>query len=159
MADIDIIVKDNSGEVMRQFEQSLQIALETVGTQAESHAKQIVSDFVVYGGVKLPENYHEKDNSRVAEINGGTMRNRIAHTVVKHDVYIGTNVPSAAYHELGTGIYASQPGGRQTPWKYQDRKGNWHTTRGLYPIHFLKKAASEHTDEYKAIIEKIMSGK
>jgi hypothetical protein len=41
---------------------------------------------------------------------------------------------------------------------YYDRKGKAHKTRGLYPIHFLKKAASEHTDEYKKIIEKIMRG-
>ena len=103
MADIDIIVKDNSGEVMQQFEQSLQIALETVGTQAESHAKQIVSDFVVYGKVDIPKGYHEKDNSRV---DTGRLRNSIAHTVVKEDVYIGTNLEYAPYHELGTGIYA-----------------------------------------------------
>jgi phage gpG-like protein len=155
MADIDIIVKDNSGEVMRQFEQSLQIALETVGTQAESHAKQIVSDTLVYGHVNLKA-VGEKDNSRV---DTGRLRNSIAHTVVKEDVYIGTNLEYAPYHELGTGIYASQPGGRQSPWIYYDRKGKAHRTRGLYPIHFLKKAASEHTDEYKKIFEKVMSGK
>lgn len=155
MADIDIIVKDNSGEVMRQFEQSLQIALETIGTQAESHAKQIISDAHVYGHVNLKA-VGEKDNSRV---DTGRMRNSIAHTVVKEDVYIGTNLEYAPYHELGTGIYASQPGGRQSPWIYYDRKGKAHRTRGLYPIHFLKKAASEHTDEYKKIFEKVMSGK
>ena len=159
MPDFEIKITDNSGEILRQFERSLQIALEVVGTQAESHAKQIVSDFVVYGKVDIPKGYHEKDNSRVADINGGTMRNRIAHTVVKHDVYIGTNVPYAVYHELGTGIYASQPGGRQTPWRYKGRDGNWYTTRGLYPIHFLKKAASEHSEEYKSIIETILKGK
>ena len=156
MADIDIIVKDNSGEIARQFKQLVQIALETVGTQAESHAKQIVSDFVVYGKVDIPKGYHEKDNSRV---DTGRLRNSIAHAVHGHDAYVGSNLEYAAYHELGTGIYASQPGGRQSPWVYFDRKGKAHTTRGLLPIHFLKKAASEHTDEYKKIFEKVMSGK
>lgn len=155
MPDFEINITDNSGEIMRRFEQSLQIALEAVGTQAESHAKQVISDFVVYGGVKLPENYHEEDNSRV---DTGRLRNSVAHAVREHDAYIGSNLEYAPYHELGTGIYASQAGGRQTPWKYQDRQGNWHTTRGLYPIHFLKKAASEHSEEYKAIIEKILKG-
>jgi phage gpG-like protein len=157
VAGFEIKITDNSGEVLKAFQNQLQIALEAVGTQAESHAKQVISDSLVYGHTDLTK-YGERDNSRVAEINGGTMRNRIAHTVVKHDVYIGTNVPYAVYHELGTGIYASQPGGRQTPWVYFDRKGKAHKTRGLYPIHFLKKAASEHTEEYKKIIEKIMKG-
>lgn len=147
MADIEIVVKDNSGEIARQFKQLVQIALETVGTQAESHAKQIVSDTLVYGQVNLKA-VGEKDNSRV---DTGRLRNSIAHTVVKEDIYIGTNLEYAPYHELGTGIYASQPGGRQSPWVYYDRKGKAHKTRGLYPIHFLKKAASEHTVEYMKI--------
>lgn len=154
MADFEIKITDNSGEIMRQFEQSLQIALEAVGTQAESHAKQVISDSLVYGKTDLKK-YGEKDNSRV---DTGRLRNSVAHTVHGHDAYIGSNLPYSAYHELGTGIYASQAGGRQTPWTYRDAKGNFHKTRGMYPIHFLKKAASEHTDEYKKIIEKIMKG-
>lgn len=153
--DFEIKITDNSGEVLRQFEKSLQIALEAVATQAESHAKQVITDTLVYGKVNLMSVAHEKDNSRV---DTGRMRNSVAHTVVKHDAYIGTNVPYAVYHELGTGIYASQAGGRQTPWVYYDSKGKAHRTRGLYPIHFLKKAASEHSEEYKAIIEKILRG-
>jgi phage gpG-like protein len=154
MADIDIIVRDNSSEIIRQLNQLVQIALETVGTQAESHAKQIVSDTLVYGHVNLKA-VGEKDNSR---IDTGRLRNSIAHTIVREDVYIGTNLEYAPYHELGTGIYASQPGGRQTPWVYFDRHGKAHMTRGLYPIHFLKKAASEHTAEYKEIFKNVMSG-
>jgi phage gpG-like protein len=154
MADFDIKITDNSGEVMRAFKNQLQIALEAVGAQAESHAKQVISDSLVYGKIDLTK-YGEHDNSRV---DTGRLRNSIAHTVVQEEVCIGTNLEYAPYHELGTGIYASQPGGRQTPWVYYDRKGKAHRTRGLYPIHFLKKAASEHTDEYKKIIEKIMKG-
>lgn len=152
---MEIKITDNSGEVMEAFKNQLAVALEAVGTQAESHAKQVVSDSLVYGHTDLTK-YGEKDNSRV---DTGRLRNSIAHTVVQEEVYIGTNLDYAPYHELGTGIYASQPGGRQTPWVYYDRHGKAHRTKGLYPIHFLKKAASEHTDEYKAIIEKIMRGK
>jgi phage gpG-like protein len=155
MADFDIKITDNSGDVMRAFKNQLQIALEAVGTQAESHAKQVISDSLVYGHTDLRK-YGEKDNSRV---DTGRLRNSVAHTVVKHDAYIGSNLPYSAYHELGTGIYASQAGGRQTPWVYYDRKEKAHRTKGLYPIHFLKKAASEHTEEYKKIIEMIMTGR
>lgn len=154
MADIEIKLTDKSGEILMQFENNLQIALEAVGMQAESHAKQVITDSLVYGKVDLRK-YGEKDNSRV---DTGRMRNSVAHTVVNHDAYIGSNLEYAVYHELGTGIYASQAGGRQTAWIYYDRKGKAHLTRGLYPIHFLKKAASEHSEEYKKIIKKIMTG-
>ena len=155
MADIEIQITDNSGEILKAFESQLAVALEAVATQAESHAKQVITDTLVYGHVDVMK-YGEKDNSRV---DTGRMRNSVAHTVVNHDAYIGTNLEYAVYHELGTGVYASQPGGRQTPWVYYDRKGKAHKTKGLYPIHFLKKAASEHTEEYKAIIEAIMTGR
>ena len=155
MADIEIQIVDNSGEIMRVFENQLAVALEAVATQAESHAKQVITDTLVYGRIDVTK-YGEKDNSRV---DTGRMRNSVAHTVVNHDAYIGTILEYAVYHELGTGIYASQPGGRQTPWAYIGRDGKWHKTKGLYPIHFLKKAASEHTDEYKAIIERFMTGR
>ena len=152
MASFEIKITDNSGEILRMFHEKCRIALEAVGMQAESHAKQVITDTLVYGHVDVMQ-YGEKDNSRV---DTGRMRSSVSHTIVKQDAYIGTNIPYAVYHELGTGIYASKAGGRKTPWHYMDDKGKWHTTRGLYPIHFLKKAASEHTDEYKAIIEEIM---
>lgn len=155
MADFEVKMTDNSGEVLEAFKNQLAVALEAVGTQAESHAKQVISDSLVYGNTDLTK-YGEKDNSRV---DTGRLRNSVSHTVQQEDVYIGTNLDYAPYHELGTGIYASQPGGRKTPWVYYDRHGKAHKTRGLYPLHFLKKAASEHTDEYKAIIEKIMRGR
>ena len=144
----EINLTDNSGEVLRMFENRLQTALEAVGMQAESHAKQVITDSLVYGHTDLTK-HGEKDNSRV---DTGRLRNSVSHAVREHDAYIGSNVEYAPYHELGTGIYASQAGGRQTPWTYVDAKGNFHKTRGLYPIHFLKKAASEHSDEYKDII-------
>lgn len=154
-ADFEIKINDNTTMVEKAFESQLQTALEMIGTQAESHAKQIVSDTLVYGGIDLMK-YGEKDNSRV---DFGAMRNSIAHTTRDNDVYIGTNLDYAVYHELGTGVYASQGNGRKSPWYYKGRDGKTHRTQGLPPIHFLKKAASEHTDEYKAILKKHLSGK
>lgn len=155
MAQFSIEIKSHKNEVMAALNGNIRTALEAVGVQAVSHAKQVITDTLVYGGVNLQAVAHEKDNSRV---DTGRLRNSIAHTVQNNEVYIGTNLSYAAFHELGTGIYASQPGGRTSPWIYQDRNGATHFTRGLYPIHFLKKAASEHTEEYKAIIKRIMTG-
>lgn len=154
MASYDIRIEDHSAEVMRLFRNQLEVALNAVGTQAVSHAAQIITDAKVYGGVDLKA-YGEKDNSRV---DTGKLRQSISHRVRGTAVYIGTNLDYAPYHELGTGIYASQPGGRQTPWFYVDAKGVGHMTRGLYPIHFLKKAASNYTAEYEAIMRHIMGG-
>lgn len=92
MADFDIRIVDHTGEVMRLFDERLAIALNMVGMQAEAHAKQIISDSNVYGGVDLTR-YGERDNSRV---DTGRLRNSVTHTVVQNEVYIGSNVEYAA---------------------------------------------------------------
>ena len=51
---------------------------------------------------------------------------------------------------------ASVGTGRQTPWKYQDSKGDWHVTKGLKPIHFLKNAIEQHKGEYKKIADEYL---
>ena len=89
-------------------------------------------------------------------VDTGRLRNSISHAVSGDDVYIGTNVqPYAIFVELGTGIYASDGQGCKTPWYYYDKDGKLRWTRGIKPRHMLKKAATEHTEEYK----RILSGK
>lgn len=65
----------------------------------------------------------------------GALRNSIVEETTGGDgeytSEIGPTADYGIYVELGTGIYA---GGRQTPWRYQDSKGQWHTTRGKGPI-------------------------
>ena len=53
---------------------------------------------------------------------------------------------------LGTGKY--YPGGRQTPWVYQDEKGQWHLTHGQRAQPYLKPAVADHVAQYKGIIER-----
>lgn len=134
MADIDIQITDNSGEILRALEEKKKAALEAIGITAEGYAKLLTP------------------------VDTGRLRNSISHTVVGNECYIGTNVEYAPWHELGTGIYASDGNGRKTPWTYYDRNGKLHYTRGVKPKHMLKKAASEHTAEYKKIIEDILKG-
>lgn len=132
MPDIDIQITDNSGEILKALEEKKKAALTGIGIQAEGFAK------------------------RSTPVDTGRLRNSITHAVRGDDVYIGTNVEYGIWLELGTGIYASDGKGRQSPWSYQDRNGKWHRTKGMKPHHMLKKAASEHTEEYKRIIEAIM---
>lgn len=54
--------------------------------------------------------------------------------------YVGSNLENAIWEEFGTGEYALHGDGRKTPWKYKDRHGNWHTTRGKRPRRALFKA-------------------
>lgn len=135
----NVTFTDHSDEVLRALAERIEAALEAVGVQAVSHATQTIT--------------------AAGRIASGAMRSSISHKVAMGEsaVYIGTNIEYAQYHEFGTGIYI--PGGRQTPWAYQDAKGEWHKTRGVKPIHFLKDAAANHTSEYKGIIQMILQGK
>lgn len=48
----------------------------------------------------------------------------------------------AVFLEMGTGLFAENGDGRKTPWVYQDRHGNWHTTRGMKPRPFIRPAVA-----------------
>lgn len=51
----------------------------------------------------------------------------------KGEAVIGSPLENAIWNEFGTGQYALHGDGRKTPWKYQDVKGEWHTTTGKRP--------------------------
>lgn len=122
-------IVDNSAEVKKALKAQIQVGLEMIGLTAERYAK-----------LKCP-------------VDTGALRNSITHTVKDKTAYIGTNVEYGKYVELGTGIYASTGGGRKTPWAYVDGKGEGHITRGQKPQPFLKPAATEHSKEYRQMIE------
>lgn len=90
-----------------------------------------------------------------APVDTGALKNSISHAVDEEEqkAYIGTNIEYAIWHELGTGIYASEGGGRQGGWSYQDSEGNWHHTNGVPAKHFLQFGATAHQAEYKAMLE------
>lgn len=66
-----------------------------------------------------------------APVDTGRLRNSITHQETSDATIIGTNVEYAAAQELGT-------------------------SRGIRPKHYLKNAASNHTAEYKGIVEDSM---
>lgn len=126
---------DNSGRAMTAFQQAAARALEKCGLTAEGYAK------------------------RLCPVDTGDLRNSIAHKVDPEvlEAYIGTNNEYAAYVELGTGKF--YPGGRSTPWRYQDAKGKWHTTEGQRAQPYLKPAIVDHAQTYRNIIQDEMQGK
>lgn len=127
------ITADNSAEVLRELETKVEAALEACGNQAVSHAKSNITE--------------------AGRVDTGAMRNSVSHQVQENTCYVGTNIEYAIYHEYGTGIYADDGKGRQTPWYYVDAKGVGHFTHGMKPIHFLKNALANHINEYREIIK------
>ena len=138
MADFKIRIEDHSGDVLRKLEQNKVKVLEACGQTAATHAKNIITRF--------------------SRVDTGAMRNSINHQVQESEsaVYVGSNNEYIKFHEYGTGIYLESDDGRQgrqTPWRYQDRDGNWHTTRGIKPIHMLKNSLDHFQADYKKIIK------
>ena len=129
----DFVLIDNSDKVLAELDSKIEAALEACGNQAVSHAKQNITS--------------------AGRVDTGALRGSINHLVQDKTCYIGTNQSYAIYHEMGTGIFA---GGRQTPWVYKDAHGNWHRTRGVSPVHFLKNAAAGHVSEYVRIIKQFL---
>lgn len=67
---------------------------------------------------------------KITPVDTGRLRNSMAHAVDGDAAYIGTNVEYAPYVELGA--------------------------RGRHGVHMLQRAASEHSDEYKQLMEDSM---
>lgn len=133
-------LEDHSAEVYKELEAACQRALEKCGLVAEGYAKKLVNSPGKFGT--------------------GALRNSITHTVTnsgERAAYVGTNSEYGVYVECGTGIY--YPGGRQTPWVYQDAKGDWHLTHGQRAKPFIKPAVADHAAQYTRIIEQELKGK
>lgn len=126
---MEIEITDNSGLVREEFQAACLRALEKCGLTADAYAKML------------------------CPVDTGNLKNSITHKVQPEEqaAYVGTNSEYAAYVELGTGKY--YPGGRPTPWSYQDAKGNWHLTNGQRAKPYLKPAVADHVQQYKKIIE------
>ena len=129
----DVKFTDNKDAVLHAAKEQIYAWLEAVGEDAASVAAK-----------KAP-----KDTGR--------LQNSITSAVVESEnaVYIGTNVSYAIYHEFGTGKYAEE-GGRQTPWAYKDKDGNWVWTHGVPARHYLQFGITAHQKDYKARLEEYL---
>lgn len=71
---------------------------------------------------------------------------------------IGSPLENAIWEEFGTGIQALNGDGRKTAWKYQDAKGNWHTTTGKKGTRAFYKAFEKLKNPIKKLFESKMKG-
>lgn len=138
----ELHINDYSDEVLELLHEAVECGLFAIGEMAEGYAK---------------------DNITAAEpkrVDTGRLKNSITYIVHKKDevIYIGTNVDYAPYVELGTGIYAADGKGRKTPWTYRNENGEYKTTDGMKPNHFLEKAILDHSEEYRDIMKSAIEG-
>ncbi len=84
----------------------------------------------------------------------GTLRESITHKTVRKrgevEGYVYTNEEYAPHVEFGTGIYADNGQGRQTPWVYKTRDGKFYKTQGQAPKKFISNALISERDKVVA---------
>lgn len=87
----------------------------------------------------------------------GNLRSSIRYIVDKNNakVVIGTDVEYAVYVEKGTGKYAKDGNGRQTPWFYVDDKGEGHFTYGNRPKPYLTPAVEDNIKKITDIVKAV----
>lgn len=71
----------------------------------------------------------------------------------KLESVVGSPLENAIWNEFGTGEYALEGNGRKTPWKYQDSKGNWYTTKGKRPRRSLFNAFQKQKNKLQKALE------
>lgn len=120
---------DNSRAVKTAIEDAIQAGLEEAGAEFVTQAQR---------------------NSRV---DTGDTKRSFDHKVDGHTVYVGSNAENAIWEEFGTGIHAEDGSGRKKPWRYQDHRGNWHTTSGKKGTKALTKALQSKTPVAKTLVE------
>ncbi len=137
---LDLEIIDYSKEVSAEVQQAIERGLEACAIQAEGHAKDILKS----GLTKNVGNWETT----------GRLLNSIKGEVFDGDtLVVGARVDYAIYHEVGTGIYAEDGNGRQTPWFFKGKDGSMVMTRGVKPKHYIRDSLQNNVKEYKEIIE------
>jgi HK97 gp10 family phage protein len=93
-----------------------------------------------------------------AAVDTGEMRDSIKSHITeasleKIEDEVGPEVKYAVYQEYGTGIYAENSNGRQTPWVYRRKDGSFVTTRGNRPHPFVRPTAINDKEKTLHAIE------
>ena len=123
--------KDNSKEVLSALEKGKRNALTAIGATAETHAKDNITadDLIDTGRLRNSITFATGDYSGIGTYSDNEKKKysdaKARNTPKDDEVAIGTNVEYAAYTELGT--------------------------QHITAHHYLKRAVTEHQDEYKEL--------
>lgn len=134
-------ITDNTGQVKEAKDEAVKKALELIGLKAEGYAKALAPTdtgllknsitYAVGGNAPAINSYKADRPDSHGKIRKGVYSGTVG-SANDESVYLGTNVSYAIYQEKGTQHAAAQP--------------------------FIKPAASNHTSEYKAIVEACLKG-
>ena len=139
---MNVRLTDNSAEALAGLERAKARALEIIGLKAEGYAKRLCP-------VGTVESTGKKG------YRGGTLRNSITHTVDGDVLSVGSNIPYAAFVELGTGPHFEPPPDWET---FTSKRGSGVGRGYVKPRRYLQPAIEEHAGEYKTIAENELRG-
>ena len=139
---VSVQVIDNSAEVLAELSRAKARALEIIGLKAEGYAKRLCPVGTV-------------ESTGIKGYRGGTLRNSITHTVNGDELSVGSNIPYAAFVELGTGPHFEPPPDWET---FTTKRGRGVGRGYVKPRRYLQPAIEEHAGEYKTIIESELRG-
>lgn len=151
---LDRTLTDNSDEVIEELAKLTQIALREVGREAEGIAKENCTA-VDTGRLRNSITFatSEKYGSYTYNNKYGESFTDASKQPEEDAVYIGTNVEYAPFIELGHAIAGQRPVTGSSRSRHHDEDH----VAAVPPLHFLKNAAANHTEHYKAIIDDIMT--
>ena len=103
------------------------------------------------------DNCPESGMAGIQGFGGSSLKDSITHEVENNEAAIGTNKDYAMYVHQGTGLYAINGDGRQTPWTYfNDYIDQFVTTHGQEAHPFLTDSLDKNSNDIKALfVEKI----
>lgn len=139
---MSVRITDNSAEVLAELEREKERALEIIGLKAEGYAKKLCPVGTV-------------ESTGIKGYRGGTLRNSITHTVSGDVLSVGSNIPYAAFVELGTGPHFEPPPDWET---FTSKRGSGVGRGYVKPRRYLQPAIEEHAGEYKTIAENELKG-
>ena len=95
----------------------------------------------------------EREAKQLAPKDTGALRRSIASRVEGDKGIVFTPLEYAPYIEFGTGLFAESGGRTDTPWSYQNDKGEWVSTNGIKPQPFLRPALNNNRTKIKKILK------
>ena len=146
---VTVEIKDNSQEVKKALADALHRGLVAIGMSAETHAKDVLTEKVYTG-------------DRPWKLTG-YLRNSVTYAVAGYPA--GTksykaDTPKDGETEPRTGEYVGEMDGEKDEFVAIGSGVSYAagieegTHRKAGAVHFLRKAATEHNDEYKEIMKK-----
>lgn len=82
----------------------------------------------------------------------GELAGSITSKVEENQGIVFTVLEYAPYVEYGTGLFAEEGGRTDVPWRYQDDKGEWHSTCGQSPKPYMRPALDQNRDKVKDVL-------